>query len=452
MPQLPPADAAVIAVRRAMREGATEAEAYVVWVRGYRATARASRVESLEAVDDAGLGVRVAVGRRVGFAYASSLDRARVEEAVKRAIAVARASPEDPHWSGFPEPSDSYPEPEAIFEPSLAEVGPETVVEKVSEAKRVVEEAKAILVSASASVTRVERAIANSHGVYRIDVGTHAVVAVDVAIETDGYRTPAVFHVESSRTVIPSAEDAASRALEKARLCLRKVSVTEPKRMAVVFTPQAFSELIAYTVGVALRGDSVVQGRSPYAGRLGTQVASEKITIVDDGTLKGGDNSWRFDGEGVATRRKTLIERGVLKGFVADNYWGKRLGMSSTGNAVRSGYESPPMPGFTNIIFSPGDAQVDELLEGEVLVVYDVQGAHSSNPETGEYSVLANPAILYRNGEAVGWAPGVMVSSNIYEDLRTRITMLSKAVEHPLPGFYLPWIRIENIMVAPKGG
>ncbi len=117
---------------------------------------------------------------------------------------------------------------------------------------------------------------------------------------------------------------------------------------------------------------------------------------------------------------------------------------------MRPGYEGPPSPGFTNVVVEPGDAGLDELVEGEVLVVYEVQGAHSSNPETGEYSVLANPAVLFRGGEPVGWAPGVMVAGNMYEDLARRLSLVSRFTEHPAPGFYLPWVRLEQVMVAPK--
>jgi PmbA protein len=80
-----------------------------------------------------------------------------------------------------------------------------------------------------------------------------------------------------------------------------------------------------------------------------------------------------------------------------------------------------------------------------------VQGAHTANSETGEYSVLANPAILYENGEAKGWVRGAMISGNFYEELKSSIIGLSKTVEHASHGMYLPWARIGGVMVAVKG-
>ncbi len=448
--RLPPIDAAVLAVRRAVREGASEAEAYIVWSKGYRVVARAGRLESLEAVDDIGIGVRAVVGKRVGFAYATSLERDRVEEVARRAVKVARTSPEDKYWRGLPSPSSSYPEPEAIYEPSLVEVGPEDIVSKVKEALEIAMESGVQLVSAASSVLRIERAIASTQGVYRIDVGTLAFVTSSVSVQGPEGSTPAVFHFESARTVIPSGEQVTRVAIEKAKLCTRRVKLDSPRRVTVVFTSEALAELFQYTLGSALRGDMAAQGRSPYTGKIGENVASESLTVVDDGVMKGGDNTWRFDGEGVATRRKVIIEKGVLRTFVLDSYWAGRLGSETTGNAVRSGYASPPQPGYTNIVVEAGDARIEDILDGETIVVYQVQGAHSSNPETGEYSVLANPAVLYRNGEPVGWVPGLMVSSNMYEDVRSRLTAVSRVVEHGAPGFYAPWLRFEDIMVAPK--
>jgi len=147
---------------------------------------------------------------------------------------------------------------------------------------------------------------------------------------------------------------------------------------------------------------------------------------------------------------EVLIEKGVVKGFVYDSYWAGRAGEKSTGNAVRSGYASQPTPGFTNIVVEPSDMLPDELMEGRLLVVYQIQGAHTANRETGEYSVLANPAILFENGEPKGWVRGAMLSGNFYEELAKSLAGLSKNVEHALPGFYLPWARLEGVTVAVK--
>ncbi len=449
--RIQPVEAAVLASKWAIREGATEAEAYVVHSRGYEVRILAGKIENLQVSDDVGVGVRVAVGKRVGFAYTTGLDIGNIREAVRMAVKQARTAPEDSYWRGFPEPGESYPEPGNMYSTDLASATTETVVEYANELFSLVSEYRDVsLARGGVGVYRVERAIANTNGVYRVDVGTEASVYVGLNARKDGVLTPVIFEFESSRVSMPSSESLVRRAAEKVLQATKIAGGVSTGRYTVVLAPQAFADLLSVTILYSLRGDNVVEGRSYFAGRRGEKVLSDKLTIIDDGTLKGGDNTWRFDGEGVPTSRKTLVEKGVVKGFVFDSYWAGRAGEKSTGNAVRAGYASQPMPGFTNVIVEPGDALPEELLEGRVLVVYQVQGAHTANRETGEYSVLANPAILFENGEAKGWVRGAMISGNFYLEMEKKLAALSKNVEHPEPGFYLPWARIEDVVVAVK--
>ncbi len=442
---------ATLATKYAVKEGATEAEAFGVNTRGYVVSIFAGQIKELQSINDVGIGIRVAVGKRLGFAYATGTDFSLVKEAARRAVKLARVSSEDIYWRGLPEPSPVYPEPGNIYDSHLAYMSPETLVENAVALIDYVSQYKdkgVILSRAGLGVHTVERAITNTNGVYRIDVGTHAHVVVSTIIRKDGDVTPAVFKFDSSRITFPSIERTAERAIEVNMLCTRKIKGLEPRGYTVVYVSEALAELLSTTVLASLNGEMVVRGRSYYAGRLEQRVMDERITIIDDGTLKGGDNTWRFDGEGVAMQKKALIEKGVLKGFIFDNYWGQRAGKTSTGNAVRGGYASTPSPGFTNVVILEGDASPEELLDGRVIVVYNVQGAHTANRETGEYSVLANPAILYENGEARGWIQGATLGGNLYTELESKVELVGRLVEKPYPGIYVPWIRIREIRVA----
>ena len=450
MERFTPLELATLIARWAVSEGATEAEVYIERVTGYRVVVRADQAESLVTMDETGVGLRVAVGKRVGFAYASSLEKEVVRGLAREAVKLARSSQEDPYWEGLPEPSTSYPEPQNIYNVGLTRITSETLMENVKELLSLAREKNLITTMAEIGVMRVERAIVNSHGVYRMDIGSFAYTYIDVLRREAGVTTPAVLVAESSRVSIPDIEALVEKGAEITSLCLKRYKVDRPASRTVVFAPEAFAELLANTILYSLRGDNAVRKRSYFAGKVGEQVLDSRITIVDDGVLKGGDNTWRFDGEGVATTTKTLVDHGVLKGFVFDTYWGRRAGQDSTGNGVRIGYTSAPRPGFTNIVMAPGDLSPEELLEGEVMVVYQVQGAHTTNSETGEYSVLANPAIAYRNGEPLGWVPGLMVAGNMYRELLERIEGLSKQIVHVPIGTYLPWIRLSNIITAPK--
>ena len=450
MESFTPLELATLIARWAVGEGATEAEVYIERVTGYRVGVRADRAESLITMDEAGVGLRVAVGKRVGFAYASSLERKVVRELAREAVKLARSSQEDPYWEGFPEPSTSYPEPQNIYNVELTRITSETLMENVRDLLSLSREKNLTVTMAETAVVRVERAVVNSRGVYRMDVGSFAYTFIYVLRREAGVTTPAIPVAESSRVSIPDIEALVEKGAEITSLCLKKYKIDRPAPRTVVFAPEAFAGLLANTVLYSLRGDNAVRKRSYFAGKVGEQVLDSRITIVDDGVLKGGDNTWRFDGEGVATTTKTLVDRGVLRGFVFDTYWGRRAGQDSTGNAIRTSYTSTPRPNFTNIVMASGDLSPEELLEGEVMVVYQVQGAHTTNSETGEYSVLANPAIAYRNGEPLGWVPGLMVAGNMYRELLGHVDGLSKQIVHVPIGTYLPWIRLSNIITAPK--
>ena len=446
---LSPEDAAVLAVRRAVEAGATEAEAYVVHVKGYEAHVNNNRVSTATSVNEAGVGIRVVVGKRLGYSYASSLDPGEIAEAARRAVKAARVAREDPEWRGFPEPSSVYPEPEAIYDASLARARPEKVVELVNE---MVEEATSfegvVVNRAYATIRVVRRAIASTSGVYRVDTGTYAHEWILVLANRDGVVTPLHYRDAYGRVSVPSARLLARRAAEEITRSFRVEKIDSPRRMSVVFTPTALGELFANTVAEWLKGSNIVRGISPLAGRLGEQVMDERLTIVDDGTLRQGFNTWRFDGEGVAMQRTVLVEKGVFKSPVYDTYWARRAGVESTGNAMREGYTRPPRLDYTNVVIEKGDAGIDELLEGEVLLVAGVQGAHSSNPYTGEYSVVAAPAWLVKNGEYY-LVRGVMVAGKLLDQLSKSLEAVGSWHED-LPGLRAPWLRLGDAVVTPR--
>jgi PmbA protein len=137
----------------------------------------------------------------------------------------------------------------------------------------------------------------------------------------------------------------------------------------------------------------VQRGRSPFAGRLGEEVASTTFALHDDGRDPAGSASAPFDGEGVPRRRTALIEDGALQSYLYDTYTANREGTGSTGSASRSGYRSLPSVSASNLIVAAGDLSTEALLAeaGDGVLVTDVAGLHSGvNPVTGVFSVGAS--------------------------------------------------------------
>jgi PmbA protein len=165
----------------------------------------------------------------------------------------------------------------------------------------------------------------------------------------------------------------------------------ESRSCPVVLSDRVAASFAGF-VGGALSADDVQRGRSPFADRLGDEVASAELRLADDGTDPGGLASAPFDGEGTPRGRTPLLGDGRLLAYLHDSYTARRGGARSTGNAARASYRSPPSVSPSNLMIEPGDLDLAGLLEraGEGVYITEVAGLHSGvNPVTGRYSVGA---------------------------------------------------------------
>jgi PmbA protein len=198
----------------------------------------------------------------------------------------------------------------------------------------------------------------------------------------------------------------------------------------------------------AVKADFVQRERSAFKDKIGEQVASELVTVHDDGLLDGGLLTSKFDGEGVPCQKTAVIEKGVLKNYLYDNYSANRAGVKSTGNATRSGragYSSTPVLEASNFAFKKGNQSAEELVAEvkEGLIVYGVQGAHSSNPESGEFSVVATPVWKIENGN-VAYAVRDVMLAGVFFDVLKNVSGLGNNVRQ-LGQLVAPWIRVEDV-------
>ncbi len=439
-------DIILLTLRKAIDLGADEAEVYAMRTRDLGATINNNMITSTEAHYGIGVGIRVVVGKRIGYASTNKLSMESIEKTIMAALSIARTSEEDPYWNGFPTPMD-YRVPENIYSLDLARISEDVVGEKAKHMLDLVtSDERLTIVYGSVSVSSGSIAIGNTNGVVNIQHLTNSIAYVSVVANEPGDTTPIIDDFAFSRISPPAIEPLVDKVKEYAIASLHPVKIVSMKA-PVILHPLAVNSLLKYTLLDALRGDNVVRGKSYLAGKKGQQVFSEKLTIRDDGLLKNGLYTRIFDDEGVAMQNTLLIEKGVVKNYLFDNYWGIRYGVESTGNGFRGGYKGLPVVAPTNIVIEPGDAMLDEMImeTRRGLLVYDLQGAHSSNPETGEYSVVATPAWLIENGELKP-VRGVMLSGNIYSDL-ARVELISK--ETMQKGYIVsPYIRLEDINIV----
>lgn len=393
--------------------------------------------------------VRGLVGKKLGVYVSDRVNDEELENAVSKVYEVAINSLPDKRWDSLPEPE---PYSEMVkWDRSIEETGPEYYVELMSKANTLLSGSnkRAILAYGSSGCNYGYFELVNSRGVHVEDSTGYSYIYVGVIGVGGEVSTPLMVGLSFSRKVDPGVERAVSEALDQLKNAYRSAK-GKTEKATVVLDPRPFEDLLSYTLVPAITGENVVRGKSPLINKLGKTIASEKLTITEDPFLREGVRSFRTDEEGVPTRRKAIIEKGVLKTFIWDNYWAKVEGLKSTGNGFRDWITGSIRTQPTNLVVSEGKRSLEDII-AEIkhgYYVTGVQGAHSSNPDTGDFSVVANPSFLIEEGEIKGLVQGLMLGGNVYE-LLASVVEVAKGLK---PGLMLvsPPIVFENVAVASK--
>ena len=436
------------AVKAALKEGAQDAEAYVYEGQASNIGIELGQISKTNRIIDRGLGIRVAANKAVGFAYTNIVeDQKAVEKAVFGALSAARASKPDSDWNGLPQ-RKTYAETKKTFDKKILALTSEELVNIAAtmlDAAGQVDK-RVFPIEGGIGSAYIANAIANSNGVTGFDRGTVIECSVATLAKEGSSVTPVCFEFNAGRTYNLDPAWIGREAAKLAVSALKTKSV-ETKSGKVILTQFALQDLLAYTLINAIRADSVQRDQSPFKGKLGEKVASENLTIYDDGLFAGGLRTWAFDGEGVPHQKTPVIEKGILKNFLYDNYSARKDGKESTGNASRAGYLSTPGIDTTNFHIMPGTKTSQEMLSevDDGLIVYYLQGAHSSNPVSGEFSVVATPAWKIKDGEITHCSRGVMLAGNIFELLKN-ISVIG-GNERQMGQLISPWIQVENVRV-----
>ena len=241
----------------------------------------------------------------------------------------------------------------------------------------------------------------------------------------------------------------AHRLAAKLRMA-RNLTSIQTGKMPVLFSPTG-SLALGLPLTAGLNGKNVFTGTSPLARKIGEKLLDEKITVIDDGTLDGRFGSAPYDDEGVPRRRNTLIERGVLKGFVYDLKTAVQSGVETTGNGSRRLF-SVPQPAPSNLMMAPGDKPLADIIAGidHGLLVEDVLGLGQGNIISGAFSNPLSLAFKIEHGEIVGRVKNVSIAGNVYDLLRD-VAAVSQESLWVYTGFSLPYILLPEMNVVAQG-
>lgn len=408
---------AQLAVEKAQQLGASMSEAYIATGKELSIEISNQQVEALKMADEHGLGMRVIVDGRMGFAYSSDLSDRAIEQTVRQALANAEKSHADEH-NVLPKPSSQYPELKLLDE----QIAKTAIEDKIALAKEIELQARSydprVKITESCTYQDAEYTVTlfNSYGITKTYQGAYCGAYAYVVAEENGDNQTGFGLTFSLRY---KDLDPAKVGKEAAQKAVRMLGAKEigTQKAAVVLDPYVATNFLG-VLAPALSAEAVQKGKSVFAGKIGEKVSSDVITIIDDGALEGAIMSSPFDGEGVATRQTTLIANGVLQGYLHNTYTARKEGVESTGNGIRGTFKSTPEVGTTNFYIKPGQVTQEQLLKdiSKGLYVTEVMGMHTANPISGDFSVGA-AGIWIENGELTTPVRGVAIAGNIIDFL-----------------------------------
>jgi len=413
-----------------------------------------------------GCGIRVLSGERTGYAYTDDLSPERLLKAARTAALIANG-PQTQRVQGFNE----------IRTPSLYPVAGVTADAEIAEKLKLIERANKAARDYDSRITQVRASIndelrriliAASDGTYasdtqplaRLNVAVIAKDAINTARGTSGgggritldffqgEKSPEHFAREAARTAILQLGAIAAPAGE----------------MEVVLGPGWPGVLLHEAVGHGLEADFNRKKTSAFAGLIGQQVASTKVTVVDNGRMPGRRGSINVDDEGNATQETVLIENGILRGYLSDKLSSRLMNMPNTGSGRRESYQSIPMPRMTNTYMLNGDDEPGDILKSVKRGLYAVNfGGGQVDITSGKFVFTASEAYLIEDGVVTSPVKGATLIGNGPEALKyvsmvgndlaldEGVGTCGKAGQSVPVGVGMPTIKLDRMTVGGTG-
>ncbi len=398
-------DVGVKAVKAALKAEAEQAEAFLIQTHHASVEIEKGSVKHAYTVSDDGLSIKAIYRGSAGFSYATTLETKQLEEAAKLAYAQAKAGTPDSDFKSLPEPK-VLPIVKGIYDKKIVEMDSEDLVEmaiEIGESQKI--DRRIYSVNSAVRCGRQRIAVVNSLGVECEDESTLAYAEGEATAKEKGEMSSG-FELQTSRKLAdinPSwiGRTAGEHAFKS--LFGRKMKTAT---LPVVLDPIAAANVFMEAIMPGVNAENIQYKRSYLCEKLGEKIGSDLFTVVDDGTYAGGVGSLGFDAEGAPSQRTTIIERGVLKGYLYDSYTAGKEGKESTGNALRvvSGsvfpdYRGRPTIGVRNLIVKPGKGTTEDLISDVDNGILLRATWDRPNLATGEFSGLISDGYRIEDGE-----------------------------------------------------
>jgi PmbA protein len=436
-------------VRRAMAGGASAAECVIREGDEFSTLVRLGQVETLKEAGSRAVGVRVFRGKRSANTYSSDFTRDGLDRMLSSALELAKITSEDP-FSGIPDAAQlgAHTNDLDLYSADVYSLPGEQRIDYARRAEKAALDFDPRIKNSdggSFDAATGHKILANSHGfVGEYQRSYCSVSAVPIAqAEDGGMQRDYWYSVARSLGRLESPEHVGKVAAQRTlrRLGARKVKTAH---VPVIFDPLVAASILGH-IFEGINGDSVYRGASFLAGKLGQKVASDNLTVIDDGTMVGGFGTSPFDGEGIPTRRTVVIENGVLRSYLLNTYTAKKLGLKTTANASR-GLAGTPGIGPGNYFLQPGTKTPQQIISEipEGLYVTEFLG-HGANLVTGDYSRGAS-GMWISGGELAFPVEEITVAGNLKE-MFLNISEIANDLEFR-GSMASPTLRVDGLMVG----
>ncbi|MBU6251605.1 MAG: TldD/PmbA family protein [Alphaproteobacteria bacterium] len=432
-------------VARAIKAGADAADAIYVADASTGVQVRLGALEDVQRSEGEEIGLRVFVGRQSASASSSDLSLDALTKLAERAVAMAGQAPEDEYAGLAPAELLMRETPRDLDIDDGADVSPQALRERAMAAEDAARAVTGVTNSegGSASAGRAIIALATSGGFAGSYSGSsHSVSASVLAGEGAGMQRDYAYHSVRHLGDLDDATAIGREAGDKAVARLNPIKLKSGP-MTVVLDPRVGGSLVGHLIG-AIAGSSIARKTSFLLDALGTEVFAPNITIWDDPHRLRGLRSKPFDGEGLPTSRRALIDKGVLTTWLLDSASARQLGLQPTGHAAR-GVGGPPGAGASNLhmeagSLSPADLMAD-IKEGFYVTELIGQGV---NGLTGDYSRGASGFVI-RNGHIAEAVAEVTIAGNLKDMFRNLTPANDLTFRY---GTNVPTLRLEGLMLA----
>lgn len=434
-------------VKKCLKLGADEAEVYIESGRNLNIRVRNGEVEMVQEAGAHGVGFRVFVQKRMAFSSCNDFSDRALEASVESAVRFAKNT--------TPDENNVLPDDKGItkvgklFDPQIGQTPMEKKIEMAKKVEKLAMKDSRITKSSGAGYSEGEEEIflANSNGLSKsskisaCSYGVYVVAEKGEQKSSGGEYCSRRFFAD-----LKPPEEIAVKAAKEAYEMLDPQMV-ETQKAAVIFDPDVARAILGGILA-AINGERVLQGRSFLAKKLNQKIASELITIIDDGTRPKGLGSKPFDGEGVPTQKRIIVDKGILKGFMYNTIVAKRAGVKSTGNASRRGFTSLPGISAHNFYMKAGESSREEIIKKteKGLLLKGVTG-YGIAPVSGNFSGGAS-GFWVENGKIAFPVRGLTIAGSAFEML-DNIDMVGDDLDLTR-SFTAPTFRVKSMQIGGK--